>query len=137
MTRIGDVELQPGQCWRYGSPAGFEASRLVIGAIATYSAGAHIVCVSVSGAPQVQPDGAVVAVDIPFLPMTAEAFLATVDGPDDTASVELDRGFAAALGEWSADPRGASCFTVPFDGYLDRLIARQMAAIVGADADAA
>ncbi|MFN3867771.1 MAG: hypothetical protein ACK4MF_01750 [Hyphomicrobiaceae bacterium] len=137
MARIGDLELQPGQCWRYGAPSGFETSRLVIGAIATFSADAHIVCVSVSGAPQVQPDGTVVAVDIPFLPMSAEAFCATVEGADETPTAGLDRGFADALGEWSDDPRGASCFTVAFDGYLDRLIARQMAAIVGADADAA
>lgn len=137
MTRIGELELQPGQCWRYGAPAGFETSRLVIGAIATFSADAHIVCVSVSGAPQVQPDGSVIAVDIPFLPLSTEAFLATVDALDEAATAELDRGFADALGEWNDDPRGASCFTVAFDGYLDRLIARQMAAIVGADADAA
>lgn len=137
MTTIGNVELLPGQCWSYAAPAGFEASRMVIGAIATFSAAAHIVCVSVSGAPQVQPDGSVTSVDIPFLPLAADAFLATVEARDEIATAALDPGFADALGEWNADPRGASCFTVAFDGYLDRLIARQMAAIVGTDADAA
>lgn len=135
MTVIAGHELKAGQSWSYGAPAGYEGSRLVIGAIATFEHHAPVVCVSVAGAPQVQPDGSLTTVSIPFVPLSADAFAATVEtlGAAD-AHADLDPGFADALAAWSSDARGLTCFTVPFDGYLDRLIARQMAAIVGADA---
>ena len=42
--------------------------------------------------------------------------------------------FRAALDAWQADERGLTSFTVPFEGFLDRMIATQMEAIVGRDA---
>ena len=135
MTEIAGRDIKAGQSWSYNAPQGYESSRIVVGAIATFSGNAHIVCVSVTGAPQVQPDGTLVAVSIPFLPMSEEAFADTVETlMGEHAESALDPAFADALSDWSNDPRGLTCFTVPFDGYLDRLIARQMAAIVGADA---
>ena len=65
---------------------------------------------------------------LPFLPLSEAAFRATVTELDGTG--EPADGFAAEFEIWRADPRGLSVFTVPFDGSLDRLIARQMAAIV-------
>lgn len=135
MTVIAGHELKAGQSWTYNAPPGYESSRLVVGAIAMFAHDAPIICVSVSGAPQVQPDGSLIAVSIPFLPMSREAFAATAEAlADEHAEAAIDPGFAAALADWGNDPRGMTCFTVPFDGYLDRLIARQMAAIVGTDA---
>lgn len=134
MTLIAGYELKAGQSWRYNAPVGYEASRLVVGAIATFADDAHIICVSIADAPQVQPDGSIATVSIPFVPMSEAAFAETVEAADAEPVAALDPGFAAALAEWRDDPRGLTCFTVPFDGYLDRLIARQMAAIVGADA---
>ena len=131
---IAGHELKAGQTWSYRAPEGYEASRLVIGAIATFSGDSRIVCVSVTDAPQRQPDGTLATVAIAFLPMSEAAFAATVTGLDATGAAPLDPGFAEALADWSGDPRGLTCFTVAFDGYLDRLIAHQMAAIVGSDA---
>lgn len=131
---IAGQELKAGQVWSYRTQEGFERSRLVVGAIATFSDDSRIVCLSVTDAPQRQPDGTLVTVTIPFLPLSEAAFAATVFGLDAEADAVLDPGFADALANWSDDERGATCFTVAFDGFLDRLIARQMAAIVGADA---
>lgn len=131
---IAGHELKAGQVWCYAAPQGFESSRLVIGAIATFSGETRIVCVSVTGAPQRQPDGSLATVAIPFLPISETAFAATVSSLDEAATEAPDAAFADALDEWSGDTRGLTCFTVPFDGFLDKLIARQMAAIVGTDA---
>lgn len=130
------------QVWTYRAPAGFEASRLVIGAIVDFGAmndletgnsgtdaGSRIVCVSVLGCPRREPDGRLVVSNIPFLPMTAAAFCATVIAQDGTS--EPLEGFAHALQLWSEDERGLSMFTVPFEGRLDLLIARQMRELIG------
>lgn len=127
--------LKAGQCWRYAANAAFEDSRIVIGAIATFSGGQRIICCSVANAAERQGDGTLAAVSIPFLAMTEAAFRATVtELAEDTEPCALADGFAAALADWQADPRGHTCFTVPFDGRMDHMIARQMAAIVGTDA---
>ncbi|MEO1207016.1 MAG: hypothetical protein AAFV45_11850 [Pseudomonadota bacterium] len=120
--------FETNQRWAYRSPAGFEASRLVIGAIVSWSDEDRIICASVSGAPRREPDGTLTAVTIPFLPMTEEAFAKTVSQQDGLADPAT--GFADALREWSSDERGLSVFTVHFDGLLDQFIARQMAEIV-------
>ena len=39
--------------------------------------------------------------------------------------------FAAHFSNWHDDERGLSFFTVPFEGSLDRMIALQMAEIIG------
>jgi hypothetical protein len=69
---------------------------------------------------------------IPFLPMTEPAFMASVIALDGAA--EPPESFAQKLQEWSDDPRGLSTFTVPFEGFLDRMIALQMAEIAGQSA---
>lgn len=121
--------LAAGQCWTYRAPEGFEESRLVIGAIASFAGSARIVCCMVTGAPRRLPDGSVDRVTIPFLPMTETAFLDSIVAVDGASAVEAD--FAVAFDAWQEDPRGLSAFSVPFEGFLDRLIALQMAAIVG------
>lgn len=131
----GQMDYKAGQCWRYDAPEGFESSRVVIGAIASFSGDARIICFSVLDAPERQDDGDVLPVTIPFLPLSEAAFASSVTALDETTdAAALPEGFAQALTQWRDDPRGLSCFTVAFDGSLDRLIARQMAAIVGTDA---
>jgi hypothetical protein len=121
-----------GQCWIYRSPHGFEASRLIIGAILRFEGADSIICCSVTDAPRRQASGGFETVTIPFLPMTESALSATVVAL--AGSREPPADFAVKLQEWSSDPRGLSTFTVPFDGHLDHLIAHQMAQIVGLDA---
>lgn len=121
-------QLATGQKWTYRAPAGFEGSRVVVGAILSFADRERIICCSVSGAPRRLPCGAIDLVTIPFLPMTERAFHATVAFPDGTGDLPL--GFAGALADWSDDSRGLTTFTVPFEGFLDRMIAMQMAAII-------
>lgn len=123
------IPVATGQKWTYRAPAGFEQSRVIVGAILSFEEGEPIVCCSVSGAPRRLPCGTVDRVTIPFLPMTESAFFATVGTLD--GSGDLPEAFAGALAEWSEDTRGLTTFTVPFEGYLDRMIAMQMAAIIG------
>ena len=126
------MSFAAGQRWTYRAPMGFEASRLVIGAILKFEGSSSIICCSVTGAPRRHSDGSIDSVTIPFLPMSEAALTATVvaqDGLEEPAAA-----FAEKLQEWSNDPRGLSTFTVPFDGYLDHLIAHQMAQIVGLNA---
>lgn len=117
-----------GQCWTYRAPEGFDHSRLVIGAIVTFDGGRAVICASVFGAPRQLSDGTLATVDIPFLPLTREAFAQTVLTQDGEA--EPAAHFMEKLEGWSKDPRGLSVFTVPFEGFLDQLIARQMAEIM-------
>jgi hypothetical protein len=121
-----------GQCWTYRAPQGFEASRIVIGAVVTFSGEQRIICCSVIHAPRHRPDDIIDAVTIPFLPMSEQALATTVVAQDGEA--QPAEHFREALDAWAADERGLTSFTVPFDGFLDRLIARQMAAIVGRSA---
>jgi hypothetical protein len=121
-----------GQSWTYRPPAGFETSRLVIGAIARFGNGAEVLCCAVMGAPRKRRTGELEAVTIPFLPMTPEAFAASALALDGAA--EPPEGFEDGLAAWQDDPLGLTMFTVPFEGFLDRLIARQMEAIVGQSA---
>lgn len=121
-----------GQRWSYNAAQGFEASRLVIGAILKFEDADSIVCCSVTGAPRKRPDGTIEIVTIPFLPMSETALSATVAAQDGLE--EPPEAFAEKLQEWCNDPRGLSQFTVPFDGHLDHMIARQMAQIVGLSA---
>jgi hypothetical protein len=124
--------LSAGQCWTYRAPNGFETSRLIIGAIVTFEGERSIVCCSVTGAPRRHPDGSVETVVIPFLPMTEPAFRASIVALEGAA--EPPQSFASKLDEWGNDARGLTTFTVPFEGYLDRMIALQMAEIAGQNA---
>jgi hypothetical protein len=122
-------ELTTRQLWTYRAPQGFESSRLVIGALVTFEGWERIICCSAIDAPRRLASGKTDRVVIPFLPMSEAAFLNSVVTMEGAA--DLPEGFAQGLSCWQADPRGLTVFTVPFDGYLDRMIARQMAAIVG------
>ena len=121
-----------GQRWTYRAPRGFEASRFVIGAILTFPGQPRVMCCSVTGAPRRRPDHSIDTVTIPFLPMTEQAVLDTILHADGEAEPPLH--FLEALEAWQGDPRGLTTFTVPFEGFLDRKIALQMAAIVGRSA---
>ncbi|WP_072394858.1 hypothetical protein [Hyphomicrobium sp. CS1GBMeth3] len=127
------MKFAAGQSWTYRAPQGFESSRLLIGAIATFDTGAHIVCCSVVHAPKRHAEGHLELVTIPFLPMTEAAFEASVVSLDAEAE-DLPEGFVGKLQDWSNDPRGLSVFTVPFEGFLDQMITHQMAASAGLSA---
>jgi hypothetical protein len=120
--------LAAGQSWTYRAPQGFESSRLLIGAIATFGGEQKIVLASAIHAPRSHPDGRVEMVTIPFIPMTEAAFLASVVSLDET-DAEIPAGFAEKFDEWKNDPKGLRTFTVGFDGYADHLIADQVAEI--------
>lgn len=128
------MKFAAGQCWTYRAPQGFESSRLLIGAIATFDKGGHIVCCSVVHAPKRHVDGRLELVTIPFLPMTEAAFEASVVALDAEAQEDLPQGFVEKVQEWSNDPKGLSVFTVPFEGFLDQMITHQMAAMAGLSA---
>lgn len=117
-----------GQQWRYAAPDAIGESRLVIGAILLFEGDTRIICSTVTQALQTGPDGSVGVVAIPFLPMTEAALAATVTELDGDGVVAAD--FAAQFDAWHEDGRGLSYFTVPFEGSLDRMIARQMADLV-------
>lgn len=128
---VNQHHFAPGQTWTYRAPASHPASRIVIGAVLGFSSG-DVICCAVTGAPRRLPDGTVDSATIPFLPMSAGALVETVLARED-APAALPAGFAEALAAWQEDPRGLTVFTVPFEGFLDRLIARQMAAIIGVE----
>ncbi len=125
-----DSTFAAGQRWRYRAPAGFETSRIVIGAIISFEGHDPVICCMVTEAPQRGPDGEPCRVAIPFIPMARAAFEATIAGEDGTQSVS--EAFRTSYEHWKADARGLSYFTVPFEGSLARMIAMQMAALVEA-----
>lgn len=122
-----------GQSWTYRAPSGFEESRLLIGAIASFDGHRNIILSAAVHAPRRHADGHIEKVTIPFLPMTDAAFHASVVALDGIGA-ELPESFAEKLEEWRSDPRGLTAFTVPFEGFLDQMIAHQMAEIAGRSA---
>ena len=120
--------FQAGQRWAYAAPPQLEDSRILIGAIVEFEGGRTIVCCAVLAALDRDENGTLRRTTIPFLPMTSDALSRSVTSPDGTAA--LPEAFASNFAAWSADERGATYFTVPFEGSLDRMIAMQMAAIV-------
>ncbi|HEX2842037.1 hypothetical protein [Hyphomicrobium sp.] len=127
------MHFAAGQSWSYRAPQGFESSRLLIGAIATFNGNRNIICSAVIHAPRRHADGHIEMVTIPFLPMTDAALAASVVSLCDAAA-ELPENFVEKLQEWSNDPKGLTAFTVPFEGFLDQMIAHQMAEIAGLSA---
>ena len=121
--------FRAGERWRYRAPEGFEQSRILIGAVASFAGIEPIVCCAVLDAPRLLPDGRIDRITIPFLPLTAGAMRATVVAHDGEGALPED--FGRAFSQWHEDPRGLAAFTVAFDGRLDLLIARQMAEIAG------
>ena len=118
-----------GQMWSYRTSPELADSRLVIGALLAFAAGETLACCSVTGAQQQRPDGTLERVTIPFLPMTEAALARTVLSLVGEGAVAP--AFAAHFSNWHDDERGLSFFTVPFEGALHRMIALQMAEIVG------
>lgn len=124
------MKFAASQQWSYRAPSGHEGASIVIGAIATCASGEHIICFSALDVPKATPSGDFEKITIPFIPMRESAFEATVQTLlAEDADPPAD--FSEALRRWSEDQRGLSIFTVPFEGDLDRMIALQMAAIVG------
>jgi hypothetical protein len=126
-------EFHAGEVWSYRAPQGFENSRILIGAVLCYPDHRAIVCCAVSAAPCKNADGSISAGTVPFLPMWGEALAASVVACEGQG--ELPSGFAPALDAWSRDERGLAAFSVPFEGRLDLLIARQMQEIAGCGGD--
>ena len=85
-------------------------------------------CCAVTGAPGRLPNGSLDTITIPFLPMTSDALTRSVVARDGLEKLPGD--FATAFQTWRDDPRGLTAFTVPFEGLLEHLIARQMEEIV-------
>ena len=125
--------FRAGQQWIYRPPAGYEHSRIVVGAVVDFADRESIVCCAVTAAPHRLPDGRLDTITIPFLPITSRALSRSVMAPDGSGALPAD--FVTAFRAWREDPRGLSAFTVPFEGLLERLIALQMAEIVGANPD--
>jgi hypothetical protein len=126
------MKFAAGQSWTYRAPEGFETSRLLIGAIATFDKDRTVLCCAAVHAPKRHADGHLEMITIPFLPMTEAAFEASVVALDGAA--ELPESFVENLEAWSNDPKGLTVFTVPFEGFLDQMIAHQMAEIAGLSA---
>jgi hypothetical protein len=117
-------DFHAGEIWSYRAPQGFEDSRILVGAVLCYQDRRAIVCCAVYGAPRKNPDGSISASTIPFIPMWSEALSASVINCEGHG--ELPGAFAPALDSWSRDERGLAAFSVPFEGRLDLMIARQM-----------
>lgn len=113
----------PGQCWTYRAPEGFEHSRLIVGAIVDTESDVKIVCCSVTDAPWRLGAAPYEVLTIPFLPMTDAAFRATVVGLDGMMAPLSS--FTNAFAQWRGDTSGLAAFTVPFEGFLDRMIELQ------------
>ena len=124
--------FEVGQSWTLKAAHEIGHARLVVGAVLTFEGGEEIVCCSVEGALQRMPDGSLRETTVPFLPMTGAAFADSVGASAGTG--EVPAGFAPHYETWAADEGGLTYFTVQFEGSLDRIIARQMSAIVGEDA---
>jgi hypothetical protein len=124
-TEFWIMTFAVGDRWTYRAPTGFESSRLIIGAILHFENAERVMCFCK------QADGTVARGEIPFVPMSETALERTVLAADGTGL--LPEAFATAFEAWHEDGRGLSYFTVPFEGDLERMIALQMAQIVGAD----
>lgn len=116
-----------GQCWTYRTPAGFAPSRIHIGAILEFANGDRVIAACVTDAPQRLADGRIVCGTIPLLPLSESALGQTV--VSFAGEADLPESFFNAFENWNEDDRGSTFFTVPFEGHLDRMIARQMTEI--------
>lgn len=124
---MSEAVIKAGQVWR---GRGGDRSIIVIGAVIEIVGRPAVACCSVmsEGADAGRPGETV-----PFLPLSIEALAQSVEGGAIAEDGEVAAGFLDALKAWQSDPRGLTVFNVPYDGSLDRLIARQMASIVGVD----
>lgn len=125
---MSEAVIKAGQVWRGRGDA---RSRIVVGAVIEIGGRAAVACCSVLGA---VADGTAQGETVPFLPLSIEALVQSIEGAALAEDGEVAEGFLDALAAWQADPRGLTVFNVPYEGSLDRLIALQMASIVGVDA---
>lgn len=128
MSATAPQTFTAGECWAYRAPKGFERSRIIVGAVVSSNENEQIVCCAVERAPRRLSDGRIETVTIPFLPMAQSALADSVEARDGHGDVPA--GFQSAFDHWLNDPKGLTMFTVPFEGWLETLIARQMASIV-------
>lgn len=122
------VQIAAGQCWQFDTSHGFDDARIIIGALVTPQQGERIICFTVTRAPTTLDGGIASDAMISFIPMTESAFRQTITEPDGSASPPPE--FSDELQAWQSDERGLTIFTVPFDGCLDRLLARQAASVI-------
>lgn len=131
-------DIRAGQVWQYRAPAGYEASRLLVGAVVEFAERGTVICCAAIGVPPARTDNRDQAAPtiIPIIPMTKAAFIASVaalDEPHTRTQPQLPETFFIEFEKWQADPKGARVFNVPFEGTLDRMIALQMAEIANID----
>ena len=126
MTEATD-DIHPGETWALRSPKGFEAARLIVGAVVEFASHGRVICCAAIRTPSQRTSSGNPAV-VPFIAMTEAAFHASVTARDRNRE-PLPDAFFTEFETWRTDPRGASVFNVPFEGTLERMIAQQMAAI--------
>lgn len=129
---MSEPRIKAGQSWHCRGLSCAPAL-IVIGAVVEIAGRPAVACCSVTAAAGTAADGSGPSETVPFLPLTIEALADSVGELASEADGEVAAGFLAAFQAWQADPRGLSVFNVAYDGSLDRLIARQMASIVGVD----
>ena len=105
-----------GQAWSYKAPAGFERSRIIIGAILTFASHEPIICVAVTKAPMSDIEGRVQPLTIPFLPFSKNAFDQTV--MTIGRSAPLPENFINHYTCWKNDLKGLGFINIPFKGLL-------------------
>ncbi len=105
-----------GQAWTYKAPAGFEGSRIIIGAILTFANHEPIICVAVTKAPMSDMNGRVQSLTIPFLPFSKVAFDQTIKTIDH--STQLPQDFVNHYTSWKNDLKGLGFINIPFKGLL-------------------
>ena len=104
------MKFAAGQQWTYDTPTGHEASRIVIGAVATCASGEHIICFSVFNAPRIGPAGEVEVVTIPFVPMSKDAFEKTIVEKLETPSHRPDFQMRFKRGAETSEASASSRF---------------------------
>ncbi len=112
--------LAPGQTWIYRPPAGFDSSRIVIGAVVPLADNSNLVCCSVLDAPRDGGQTPGDTVNILFLPMTESAFRASVVGQDGARLLPTE--FQGMFDQWLSETGGQAAFSVPFTGRLDTMV---------------
>jgi len=109
-----------GQSWIYEAPKGFECSRIIIGAILTFSSHEPVICAAVTNAPMKNDEGELHPLTIPFLPFSKSAFDQTVvrlDGP-----ANLPSSFGENYKYWKTDQKGLGFINIPFKGLLRNMV---------------
>ena len=86
----GTDKLAAGQSWTYRAPAGFECSRLIIGAVVSFEDERTIICAAASNIPTRQAKSNAEKANIAFIPMSEAAFRASVLACDKTNATPPD-----------------------------------------------